>query len=57
MPTKLREGFTTGSAATGAALCRIPQGANALGLARAGVLPSAHDAGAMLAAPRLHRAP
>ena len=40
------------AAATGAALCRIPQGANALGLARAGVLPSAHDAGAMLAAPR-----
>jgi NADH-quinone oxidoreductase subunit G len=33
---------------TGAALCRIPQGANALGLARHGVLPSARDACAML---------
>src|SRR5688572_14952728 len=36
----------------GGALCRIPQGANALGLARHGVLPSARDAGAMLAEPR-----
>ncbi|TYT25116.1 NADH-quinone oxidoreductase subunit G [Luteimonas viscosa] len=35
-----------------AALCRIPQGANAVGLARHGVLPSALDAGAMLARPR-----
>jgi NADH-quinone oxidoreductase subunit G len=32
-----------------AALCRIPQGANAVGLARLGVLPSARDARAMLA--------
>ncbi len=31
-----------------AALCRIPQGANALGLTRFGVLPSARDAQAML---------
>ncbi len=38
--------------ATGAALCRIPQGANALGLARHGVLPASRDAGAMLAQPR-----
>ncbi|MCD7098688.1 NADH-quinone oxidoreductase subunit NuoG [Stenotrophomonas sp. MMGLT7] len=38
--------------ATGAALCRIPQGANALGLARRGVLPGARDAAAMLADPR-----
>src|SRR5690554_2558850 len=38
--------------ATGAALCRIPQGANALGLSRHGVLPSGHDATAMLAQPR-----
>ncbi len=38
--------------ATGAALCRIPQGANALGLARRGVLPTARDAAAMLADPR-----
>jgi NADH-quinone oxidoreductase subunit G len=38
--------------ATGAALCRIPQGANAVGLARHGVLPASRDAAAMLAAPR-----
>ncbi len=38
--------------ATGAALCRIPQGANAVGLARAGVLPSARDVAGMLAEPR-----
>ena len=38
--------------ASGAALCRIPQGANALGLARHGVLPSGRDAAAMLAQPR-----
>jgi NADH-quinone oxidoreductase subunit G len=38
--------------ATGAALCRIPQGANALGLARHGVLPASRNAGAMLAQPR-----
>ena len=37
---------------TGAALCRIPQGANAVGLARHGVLPTARDAGAMLAEAR-----
>ncbi len=35
-----------------AALCRIPQGANALGLVRHGVLPAARDAQAMLAEPR-----
>ncbi|MGJ7903075.1 NADH-quinone oxidoreductase subunit NuoG [Lysobacter sp. 1R34A] len=34
--------------ATGARLCRIPQGANAVGLARHGVLPSARDARGML---------
>jgi NADH-quinone oxidoreductase subunit G len=38
--------------ATGAALCRIPQGANALGLARHGVLPASRDAQAMLREPR-----
>ncbi|MGJ4728849.1 NADH-quinone oxidoreductase subunit NuoG [Luteimonas sp. SDU101] len=38
--------------AVGGALCRIPQGANALGLARHGVLPSGRDAVAMLAEPR-----
>ncbi|MBE2291178.1 MAG: NADH-quinone oxidoreductase subunit G, partial [Xanthomonadaceae bacterium] len=40
------------AAATGASLCRIPQGANAVGLARAGVLPAARDAAAMFAEPR-----
>jgi NADH-quinone oxidoreductase subunit G len=38
--------------ASGASLCRIPQGANALGLARHGVLPTSRDAQAMLADPR-----
>src|SRR5690606_12700685 len=38
--------------ATGAKLCRIPQAANALGLSRHGVLPTARDAAAMLAEPR-----
>ena len=33
---------------TGAKLCRIPQGANAVGLSRLGVLPSARDAQGML---------
>ena len=40
------------AAATDAKLCRIPQGANALGLARAGVLPAGRDVNAMLAQPR-----
>ncbi|MFS8063508.1 MAG: NADH-quinone oxidoreductase subunit NuoG [Luteimonas sp.] len=35
------------AAANNAALCRIPQGANALGLARNGVLPATRDAKAM----------
>ena len=35
--------------ATGARVCRIPQGANAVGLARHGVLPTSMDAQAMLA--------
>lgn len=38
--------------ATGARLCRIPQGANAVGLARHGVLPVSRDAKAMLEQPR-----
>ena len=38
--------------ATGAKLCRIPQGANAVGLARHGVLPTSLDAQSMLAQPR-----
>jgi len=40
------------AAATGAKLCRIPQGANAVGLSRAGVLPAGKDVNAMLAQPR-----
>ena len=36
------------AAANNAALCRVPQGANALGLARQGVLPTGRDAQAML---------
>src|SRR5690606_6300260 len=40
------------AAATGAALCRVPQGANAVGLARAGVLPAARDVAGMFAEPR-----
>jgi len=38
--------------ATGAKLCRIPQGANALGLSRHGVLPVSRDAKTMLLEPR-----
>ncbi|QNH17467.1 NADH dehydrogenase (quinone) subunit G [Xanthomonas sp. SS] len=40
------------AAATGAALCRVPQGANAVGLAKLGVLPSARDVAGMFAEPR-----
>ncbi|MGQ4659138.1 NADH-quinone oxidoreductase subunit NuoG [Lysobacter sp. F6437] len=40
------------AAATGASLCRIPQGANAVGLADHGVLPTGRDASSMLAQPR-----
>jgi NADH-quinone oxidoreductase subunit G len=40
------------AAANNAALCRIPQGANALGLARQGVLPATRDAQAMFAGAR-----
>ncbi|MDE2407863.1 MAG: NADH-quinone oxidoreductase subunit NuoG [Xanthomonadaceae bacterium] len=38
--------------AKNAKLCRIPQGANAVGLSRLGVLPTARDAQAMLREPR-----
>ncbi len=38
--------------ANNATLCRIPQGANAVGLAVAGVLPASRDAQAMLREPR-----
>ncbi|HHW4677989.1 MAG TPA: NADH-quinone oxidoreductase subunit NuoG [Xylella sp.] len=37
---------------TGAALCRIPQGANSIGLTQHGVLPTGRDAAAMLVEPR-----
>ncbi|KRG75452.1 NADH dehydrogenase [Stenotrophomonas ginsengisoli] len=49
---QLRRAAAEFAAATGARLCRIPQGANALGLTRAGVLPAGKDAAAMLSAPR-----
>ncbi|RNF85197.1 NADH-quinone oxidoreductase subunit NuoG [Montanilutibacter psychrotolerans] len=45
----IRSAATEFATATGAALCRIPQGANAVGLSDYGVLPSARDAQAMLA--------
>ncbi len=48
----LRAAVRDFASATGAALCRIPQGANAVGLARQGVLPTARGATAMLAQPR-----
>ncbi|KIQ98399.1 NADH-quinone oxidoreductase subunit NuoG [Lysobacter sp. A03] len=40
------------AASTSAQVCRIPQGANAVGLADHGVLPTSRDAMAMLAEPR-----
>jgi NADH-quinone oxidoreductase subunit G len=49
---RVRAAARTLADATGASLCRIPQGANALGLARHGVLPTSRDAQAMLADPR-----
>jgi NADH-quinone oxidoreductase subunit G len=48
----VRQAAAAFAAANNAALCRIPQGANAVGLARYGVLPTARDAQAMLADPR-----
>ncbi len=48
----IRKAAAAFAAANNAALCRIPQGANALGLSRMGVLPTGRDAQAMLAAPR-----
>jgi len=40
------------ASANNAALCRIPQGANAVGLARMGVLPASRDTWSMLRDPR-----
>ncbi|MBB1116835.1 NADH-quinone oxidoreductase subunit NuoG [Stenotrophomonas sp. W1S232] len=48
----LRRAAAEFAAATGARLCRIPQGANAVGLSQYGVLPAGKDVSAMLAAPR-----
>ncbi|HST43636.1 MAG TPA: NADH-quinone oxidoreductase subunit NuoG, partial [Luteimonas sp.] len=48
----IRAAVSTLAAASGARVCRIPQGANALGLVRNGVLPTARDALAMLRDPR-----
>jgi len=48
----IRKAATDLAGATGAALCRIPQGANAVGLAKHGVLPSSRDARTMLQQPR-----
>ncbi|WP_159016021.1 NADH-quinone oxidoreductase subunit NuoG [Cognatiluteimonas profundi] len=44
----IRAAATRFAAGKGAALCRIPQGANAIGLTRAGVLPASRDARQML---------
>jgi NADH-quinone oxidoreductase subunit G len=48
----IRSAAAVFATAHSAALCRIPQGANALGLSRHGVLPTALDAQAMLSDPR-----
>ena len=48
----IREAARGLAATTGAALCRIPQGANAVGLSNLGVLPSGRDARGMLAEAR-----
>ncbi|MCD9007233.1 NADH-quinone oxidoreductase subunit NuoG [Luteimonas sp. XNQY3] len=45
----IRKAAAALAADTGASLCRIPHGANALGLSRLGVLPTSRDANAMLA--------
>ena len=48
----IRKAVASFASAKNAKVCRIPQGANALGLARMGVLPAARDAQAMLREPR-----
>jgi len=45
----IRKAAAALAAETGASLCRIPHGANALGLSHLGVLPTSRDANAMLA--------
>ena len=49
---QIRKAAADFAAARNARLCRIPQGANAVGLSTLGVLPSARDAQAMLREPR-----
>ena len=46
---EIRSAAAALAADTGAAVCRIPQGANGVGLSRLGVLPTSRDANAMLA--------
>lgn len=48
----IRSAAAVFAAGKNAKLCRIPQGANALGLSRLGVLPATRDAQAMLREPR-----
>ncbi|TQM12748.1 NADH dehydrogenase subunit G [Pseudoxanthomonas sp. 3HH-4] len=48
----LRAAAADYASATGASLCRVPQGANAVGLARHGVLPTGRDVAGMFAEPR-----
>jgi NADH-quinone oxidoreductase subunit G len=48
----LRAAAADYASATGASLCRVPQGANAVGLARHGVLPAGRDVAGMFAEPR-----
>jgi len=47
----IRSAASAFAAANNAALCRIPQGANALGLVHNGVLPTSRDTNAMLRQP------
>jgi NADH-quinone oxidoreductase subunit G len=48
----IRKAAAEFAAATNARVCRIPQGANAVGLSKHGVLPRSRDAQAMLVQPR-----
>ncbi|MCR6627025.1 MAG: NADH-quinone oxidoreductase subunit NuoG [Pseudoxanthomonas sp.] len=48
----LRAAAAAFASETDASLCRIPQGANAVGLARHGVLPTGRDVAGMFAEPR-----
>ncbi|MEJ7745825.1 MAG: NADH-quinone oxidoreductase subunit NuoG [Luteimonas sp.] len=50
--SSIRSAVNDFATATNAVLCRIPQGANAVGLVKHGVLPQSRDAQTMLAEPR-----